>query len=58
MVVVDVFAKVRGRPPAGVSAVILNVTATAPTSTGYISVYPDRTDRPNASVINFTCVGK
>jgi hypothetical protein len=41
-------------PAAGVSAVILNVTATSPTAAGYISVYPDHTPRPNASAINFT----
>ncbi|MET9955277.1 hypothetical protein ABZ135_27540, partial [Streptomyces sp. NPDC006339] len=43
-----------GVPAAGVTAVVLNVTATAPTAGGFVSVYPDGTARPNASNLNFT----
>src|ERR1700712_3801323 len=35
----------RGGVPSGASAVVLNVTVTAPTSSGYIAVYPDGTVR-------------
>lgn len=40
--------------PAGVSAVVLNVTATQPTSTGFITGYADGTAPPTASNVNFT----
>jgi hypothetical protein len=43
----------RGGVPAGASAVVLNVTVTAPTSSGYIAVYPDGTVRSAASNLNF-----
>ncbi|MER8047524.1 FlgD immunoglobulin-like domain containing protein [Streptomyces sp. NPDC094032] len=37
---------------AGVTAVTLNVTATNPTATTYVSVYPTGTDRPATSSLN------
>ncbi|MER7520183.1 N-acetylmuramoyl-L-alanine amidase [Streptomyces sp. NPDC126499] len=43
-----------GIPTTGVGAVVLNVTATAPTSGGYVTVYPNGTNRPTASSLNFT----
>jgi hypothetical protein len=39
--------------PAGASAVVLNVTVTAPTAAGYVTVYPDGSTRPLASNLNF-----
>jgi hypothetical protein len=39
--------------PAGVTAVALNVTATAPTAGGYLTVYPGHAARPTASSLNF-----
>ena len=42
-----------GVPASGVGAVVLNVTATDPTGTGFIAVYPTGTQRPNASNLNF-----
>jgi hypothetical protein len=38
---------------AGVSAVVLNVTAVSPTQGGYLTVYPDGVTRPTASNLNF-----
>ncbi|MGH3301040.1 MAG: putative Ig domain-containing protein, partial [Streptosporangiaceae bacterium] len=43
-----------GVPATGVTAVVLNVTATDPTATSFISVYPDGTPQPLASNLNFT----
>ncbi|MET9438128.1 hypothetical protein [Streptomyces sp. NPDC006551] len=43
-----------GIPAAGVTAVVLNVTATGPTSGSFVSVYPDGTTRTSASNLNFT----
>ncbi|MFJ3900457.1 N-acetylmuramoyl-L-alanine amidase [Streptomyces sp. NPDC090025] len=40
--------------PAGATAVVLNVTATGPTSGGFVSVYPGGTVRSSASNLNFT----
>ena len=40
--------------PAGVTAVVLNVTATDTTGSGYVSVYPDGQSRPTVSNLNFT----
>lgn len=40
--------------PSGVSAVVLNVTVTGPTSAGYLTVYPTGAARPLASNLNFT----
>ena len=42
-----------GVPTSGVSAVVLNVTVTAPTNSGYITVYGDGSARPTASNLNF-----
>jgi hypothetical protein len=41
-----------GVPGSGVSAVVLNVTATQPTSTTYITVWPTGAGRPEASNLN------
>jgi hypothetical protein len=44
----------RGNLPAtGVSAVVLNVTATNPTASSYVTVWPDGAPRPLASSLNF-----
>ncbi|WP_369778085.1 hypothetical protein [Streptomyces sp. R33] len=43
-----------GIPAAGVTAVVLNVTATDPTTDSFVSVYPDGTTRTSASNLNFT----
>ncbi|MER7521044.1 hypothetical protein [Streptomyces sp. NPDC126499] len=40
--------------PAGVDAVVLNVTATAPTASSFVQVFPDGTIRDTASNLNFT----
>jgi hypothetical protein len=42
-----------GVPDSGVSAVVLNVTVTAPTEPGVITVYGDGTTRPDTSNLNF-----
>jgi hypothetical protein len=42
-----------GVPATGVSAVVLNVTVTGPTRAGYLMVYGDGVDWPNASNLNF-----
>lgn len=42
-----------GVPATGVGAVVLNVTVTAPSVGGYLTVYPTGTTRPTASSINF-----
>jgi hypothetical protein len=42
-----------GVPSSGVSAVVLNVTVTAPTIAGYVTVFPAGTALPNASNLNF-----
>ncbi|NMM23539.1 MAG: DUF1906 domain-containing protein, partial [Phycicoccus sp.] len=39
--------------PSGTAAVALNVTATNPTATSYLTVYPDGATRPTASNLNF-----
>lgn len=41
-----------GIPTSGVGAVVLNVTAVAPTSFGYVTVWPAGSTRPNASNLN------
>jgi hypothetical protein len=41
-----------GIPHGGVSAVVLNVTATEAVQAGYVSVYPSGTRRPTASNLN------
>jgi hypothetical protein len=42
-----------GVPGAGVSAVVLNVTATDPTAASYLSVWPTGTPRPTVSNVNY-----
>ena len=42
-----------GVPATGVGAVVLNVTATAPTGAGFVTVYPTGAPRPTASNLNF-----
>ena len=42
-----------GVPASGVSAVVMNVTVTAPSGSGYITAYPDGTSLPTASNLNF-----
>lgn len=42
-----------GSVPAGVSAVVLNVTVTQPTAGGYLTVWAGGASRPNASSLNF-----
>jgi len=42
-----------GVPATGVSAVVLNVTVTAPTSPGFVTVYADGKALPGASNLNF-----
>ncbi|WP_128985140.1 N-acetylmuramoyl-L-alanine amidase, partial [Streptomyces roseicoloratus] len=43
----------QGVPATGVTAVVLNVTATAPTAGSFVSVYPSGTTRTSASNLNF-----
>ncbi|MFF0437349.1 hypothetical protein ACFYU9_34635 [Streptomyces sp. NPDC004327] len=43
-----------GVPAEGLTAVVLNVTATNPTAAGYVSVYPYGTRRTATSNLNFT----
>jgi len=40
--------------PSGATAVVLNVTATGPTASSFVTVWPDLTTRPTASNLNFT----
>lgn len=42
-----------GVPAEGVSAVLVNVTVTNPTASGYVTVHPDGATRPTASNLNF-----
>ena len=42
-----------GVPESGVTAVVLNVTVTQPTSSGFITVYPEDVPLPVASNLNF-----
>ena len=42
-----------GVPSAGISAVVLNVTAAGPTRAGYLTVYADGSPRPGSSNVNF-----
>jgi protocatechuate 3,4-dioxygenase beta subunit len=46
-----------GVPPSGVSAVVLNVTATEATAPGFVTVWPDG-DRPTASSLNLDVAGQ
>jgi hypothetical protein len=43
-----------GVPSTGVQAVVLNVTATGPSASSYLTAYPGGADRPLASNLNFT----
>ncbi|MEU6479386.1 N-acetylmuramoyl-L-alanine amidase [Streptomyces sp. NPDC047017] len=43
-----------GVPASGVTAVVMNVTATNPTANSFVTVYPDSTTRTSASNLNFT----
>ncbi|MEU8762294.1 hypothetical protein [Streptomyces sp. NPDC048659] len=47
-------AGVRGVPATGVTAVVMNVTAVAPTASGFVTVHPDGQPLPTASNINYT----
>ena len=51
-------AGVAGIAAAGVSAVVLNVTATEATQAGYVSVYPAGTRRPAVSNVNLESPGQ
>ena len=42
-----------GVPDSNVSAVVVNVTVTGPTASGYLTVYPSGTSRPTASNLNW-----
>ncbi|SCF39013.1 Right handed beta helix region [Micromonospora viridifaciens] len=42
-----------GVAAADISAVVLNVTVTQPTASGFLTVYPDGTSLPSASNVNF-----
>lgn len=42
-----------GVPASGGTAVVLNVTVTAPTGSGYLTVWPAGAPRPTASTLNF-----
>ena len=44
---------VRGMPTSGVSAVVVNVTATQPAAAGYLTVYPSGAARPVAANLYF-----
>jgi hypothetical protein len=44
----------RGGVPGNASAVVLNVTATQPSTGGYFTVWPRGADQPLASNVNFT----
>jgi Fibronectin type III domain len=41
-------------PSTGVSAVVLNLTVTEPTTSGFVTAYPTGAARPNTSSVNFT----
>ena len=47
-------AGVHGVPASGVTAVVMNVTAVKPTTSGYVTVYPDGKPVPAVSNLNFT----
>ncbi|GAA0680468.1 hypothetical protein GCM10010193_37640 [Kitasatospora atroaurantiaca] len=40
--------------PAGATAVLVNLTATGPTTGGYLTAYAAGSTRPNTSIVNFT----
>jgi hypothetical protein len=43
-----------GVPAAGVSAVVVNITAVTPKGAGFLTAYPTGTTAPNASNVNFS----
>ena len=43
-----------GVPATGVQAIVMNVTAVAPTDSGFLSVWPTGEERPTVSNLNFT----
>ncbi|MFF7550744.1 hypothetical protein ACFZCU_45100 [Streptomyces canus] len=47
-------AGVHGVPTSGVTAVVMNVTAVKPSTSGYVTVYPDGKPVPAVSNLNFT----
>ncbi|WP_370411585.1 hypothetical protein [Streptomyces fradiae] len=47
-------AGVHGVPATGVTAVVMNVTAVAPTNSGFVTVFPDGSPLPAVSNINYT----
>jgi trimeric autotransporter adhesin len=47
----------RGGVPTGATTVVLNATATEPTQTGFVTVYPCGVTRPVASNLNFNAGG-
>ncbi|WP_159395597.1 hypothetical protein [Streptomyces sp. 3211] len=47
-------AGVKGVPAAGVTAVVMNVTAVSPTEAGFVTVYPNGQAVPGVSNLNFT----
>jgi hypothetical protein len=51
--IVQTIAGVGGVPATGVSAVVLDVSVTQPTSTSFLTVYPSGTARPLAANVNF-----
>ncbi|WP_328421334.1 DUF1565 domain-containing protein [Micromonospora sp. NBC_00389] len=51
--VVLALPQINGVPAADISAMVLNVTVTAPTTAGFLRVYPDGTTLPEASNVNF-----
>jgi hypothetical protein len=51
---VDVQVGGRGGVPVGASTAVLNVTATSPSTDGFLTLYPTGSGRPLASNINFT----
>ncbi|MCO1595762.1 right-handed parallel beta-helix repeat-containing protein [Micromonospora sp. RHAY321] len=46
-------SSIGGVPVARISAVVLNVTVTEPTTSGFLTVYPDSAAVPSASNVNF-----
>src|SRR5205807_284214 len=46
-------AGTNGVPASGVSAVVLNVTATQPSDASFLTVYPDGQPQPASSNLNF-----
>ncbi|MEU9250528.1 hypothetical protein AB0D66_01590 [Streptomyces sp. NPDC048270] len=47
-------AGVKGIPAAGVTAVVMNVTAVHPTEAGHVTVFPNGRPAPQSSNLNFT----